>query len=54
MSEEEIAYLTARAEAELALAQQATSPAVVQVHYELATAYLERIYEADESAGRTR
>lgn len=44
MSEDEISYFTARAEAELERAQKATDPAVVQAHYELATAYLDRIY----------
>ena len=44
MSREEQEYYERRAEAELALAQQAEQGPAVQAHYELATAYLDRIY----------
>lgn len=42
-------YLELRAEAELELAQSATDPRAVQAHYELATAYLDRIYGEEET-----
>ncbi len=38
-------YFEKRAEAEIALAQVATHASVVRAHYELATAYLDRIYQ---------
>ena len=41
---DELAYLEQRAEAEIALAQRATDSRVVQVHYELAMQYLDRLY----------
>jgi hypothetical protein len=44
MSPEEMEYLERRAEAEIALAQRARHVRAVQAHYELATAYLERIH----------
>ena len=44
MSHEEQEYLERRAEAELALAQQAAHGRAVQAHYELASAYLDRIH----------
>jgi len=44
MSHEEADYYQQRAEAEVALAQQASHQAVVRVHYELASAYLDRIH----------
>ncbi len=37
-------YYEQRAEAEIAMAQRATHASVVRAHYELATAYLDRIY----------
>lgn len=40
-------YFEERAEAQLALAQAATDARAVQAHYELATAYLDRVH-ADE------
>ena len=46
MAADEIAYYERRAEAELELAQRATDARAVQVHYELAAHYLERIYGA--------
>ena len=44
MSHEEADYYQQRAEAEVALAQQASHKAAVRVHYELASAYLDRIH----------
>ena len=44
MSHEEREYLERRAEAELALAQAAEHGRAVQAHYELASAYLDRIH----------
>jgi len=44
VSYEEIDYYERRAEAELAAAQQAEHKAVVRAHYELASAYLDRIH----------
>ena len=44
MSNEEQQYYERRAEAELALAQAAAHERVVQAHYELASAYLDRIH----------
>lgn len=37
-------YFEERAEAEIALAQRAQDSRVVQAHYELANAYLDKIY----------
>jgi hypothetical protein len=44
MSHEEQEYFERRAEAELALAQAAGHRRAVQAHYELASAYLDRIH----------
>ena len=43
MSEDDSAYFTKRAEAELEQAQRAARPEVAQVHQQLAEAYLERL-----------
>jgi hypothetical protein len=51
-NEEESAYLEARAEAELCLAQSADHPAVVRAHYMLAGFYLDRLYNPDEEIVR--
>ncbi|MFL6844326.1 MAG: hypothetical protein ACJ8ER_05535 [Allosphingosinicella sp.] len=52
MSQEEQEYYERRAEAELALAQAADNERVVQSHYQLATAYLDRVHgEAPRSEG---
>ncbi|MGZ8998699.1 MAG: hypothetical protein ACXW2T_07585 [Allosphingosinicella sp.] len=51
MARDEKDYLEKRAEAEIALAQRATDASVVRAHYELATAYLERIYGDTPVAG---
>ena len=44
MSQNDIEYFEQRAEAEIAAAQRARHQAVVQAHYELASAYLDRIH----------
>lgn len=44
MSREEQEYYERRAEAELELAQAAANRRAVQAHYELASAYLDRIH----------
>jgi hypothetical protein len=44
MSQEEQEYFERRAEAELALAQASEHKRAVQAHYELASAYLNRIH----------
>ena len=44
MSQSDFEYIERRAEAQIALAQQANHQAAVQAHYELASAYLDRIH----------
>jgi hypothetical protein len=44
MSHDERDYYQRRAEAEIELAQRAAHARAVQVHYELASAYLDRIH----------
>ena len=44
MSREEDDYYQRRAEAEIELAQRAECPQAVQAHYQLASAYLDRIH----------
>lgn len=53
MSSEDKAYLIARAEAELELAQRASHPHAVRAHYEIASSYLDRVYpeEAKDEEG---
>ena len=51
MSPDEQAYLERRAEAEIALAQAARHARVVKAHYELASAYLDRIHGETPGAG---
>jgi hypothetical protein len=52
MSHEEQNYLERRAEDELRLAQQAGNRRAVQAHYELASAYLDRLHgETPKSSG---
>jgi predicted adenine nucleotide alpha hydrolase (AANH) superfamily ATPase len=46
MSREEAEYYQRRAEAEIELAQRASHIRAVQAHYELASAYLDRIHGA--------
>jgi hypothetical protein len=51
MSPDDAVYLEERAEAQLELARKAKDPRAVQVHYDLANYYLDRLYgEADEAA----
>ena len=47
---DELNYYERRAEAEIALAQQAEHARAVQAHYELASAYLDRIHGDSPSA----
>ncbi|MDQ8755947.1 hypothetical protein RCO27_06865 [Sphingosinicella sp. LHD-64] len=49
MSSDDSEYLEQRAETEIELAQHATDPRVVQAHYDLATAYLDRIHGDEEA-----
>jgi hypothetical protein len=52
MSQEEREYFERRAEAEIELAQSAEHRRAVQAHYELASAYLDRIHgDAPKSSG---
>jgi hypothetical protein len=51
MSPEEVAYYESRAEAEIAMAQRARHARVVKAHYELASAYLDRIHGETPKAG---
>lgn len=44
MSREDVDYYQRRAEAEIELAQRAENVRAVQAHYELASAYLDRIH----------
>lgn len=44
MSHQDVNYYEKRAEMEIEMASQSESPAAVQAHYELATAYLDRIH----------
>ena len=46
MSCDDVEYFERRAEAELELARAASHRKVVQAHYELASAYLDRIHGA--------
>ncbi|HET9428696.1 MAG TPA: hypothetical protein VFO69_10090 [Allosphingosinicella sp.] len=50
MAGEDVNYLEKRAEAELELAQRATHASAVRAHYELATIYLDRIYQDEAPA----
>jgi len=44
MVNEDLAYFEARARREIELAQRATHAGAVRAHYEMATAYLDRIH----------
>ena len=44
MPREEMEYYQSRAEAEIALAQQASHSRAVQAHYQLASAYLDMVH----------
>jgi hypothetical protein len=43
MSREDVEYFQRRAEVQIELAQRADNPSAVKAHYELASAYLDRI-----------
>ncbi len=47
MSHTDVSYFEQRAEAELQLACQAKDARAVQAHYQLATAYLDRIHSPE-------
>lgn len=49
MSRDEDVYLEQRAEAQLQLAQSATDSRVVQAHYALANAYLDRLHGEEDA-----
>ena len=51
MSREEMDYFERRAEAEIELAQRARHVRAVQAHYEMASAYLDRIHGDTPSSG---
>jgi len=48
MSQDDKHYFEQRAEAEIELATKAQDASAVRAHYELACAYLDRIYPDDE------
>ena len=50
MSHEDVNYFERRAEAEIELAQRSENSQAVQAHYQLATAYLDKIYGEQEAA----
>ena len=50
MSVTEQSYFEQRAEAELQLAQQASHPAAIKAHYELARHYLDRLHSAEDGS----
>ncbi len=50
MSREEAEYFERRAEIQIEMAQKATDTKAVQAHYELANAYLEKLYGETEPA----
>ena len=54
MARDDKDYFERRAEAEIAMAQRATHASVVRAHYELATAYLDRIYGETPAAVEQR
>ena len=49
MSRDDEDYYQRRAEEQIALAQQSDDTRAVQAHYQLASAYLDRIHGEDES-----
>ncbi len=51
MSHKDVDYYQRRAEAEIALAQRSSDARAVRVHYELASAYLDRIHGDTPRAG---
>ena len=53
MARDDLNYYEKRAEAEIEMAQRATHASVVRAHYELATAYLDRIYGEGSQAAQS-
>ncbi|WP_162806344.1 hypothetical protein [Sphingosinicella terrae] len=51
MAADDMEYLEQRAEAEIAMAQQATHVRVAQAHFQMANAYLDRMYGEDPRVG---
>jgi hypothetical protein len=51
MSRDEVNYYQSRAEAEIEMAQRAEHARAVQAHYQLASAYLDRIHGDAPKAG---
>ena len=51
MSHKDVDYYQRRAEVEIALAQRSSDARAVRVHYELASAYLDRIHGDTPQAG---
>ena len=49
MVADDLEYLEHRAEAEIALAQNASDARVVNAHYQMATAYLDRLHGGDSA-----
>jgi len=52
MSHDDVNYYEKRAEAEIELARQSENSQAVQAHYQLATAYLDKIYGEAPLASR--
>ena len=50
MSHEDVNYYESRAEAEIEMAQRSRNAQAVQAHYQLATAYLDKIYGEQHAA----
>ena len=48
MASSDVQYYERRAQAEIELAQRSEDSRAVQAHYDLATAYLEKIYGVDD------
>lgn len=51
MSHEDVNYYERRAEAQIALAQRSADARAVQAHYQLASAYLDKIHGEDVEGG---
>ena len=51
MSREDVDYYQSRAEAEIEMAQRANHARAVQAHYQLASAYLDRIHGDTPKSG---
>lgn len=48
MSQDDDRYFERRAEQEIEAAQNASDPRIVEVHYRMATEYLERLYPDED------